>query len=162
MSDQIPMGRDDGHEMDYSQITGNIFIGSDLCTGNVCPIHGPQFKKLGITVELNLSSEKKEIPPDHMDSYSWLPVVDGYAPNICQLAIGTSIINEAVASGNKVYIHCKNGHGRSPTMLAAYLLRYQNYSLDDAIKFIQSKRPEIHIEEKQIASLKEFSRKWSK
>ena len=26
-------GRNDGHEMEYSQITENIYIGSDLCNG---------------------------------------------------------------------------------------------------------------------------------
>lgn len=152
----------DDHIMDYSAITDRIFVGSDLCKGNVCPIHNVEFKKLGVTVELNMSMEKKEFPPNEMDVYSWLPVKDGFPPNECQLEIGTSIINEAVTNGNKVYLHCKNGHGRSPTMLAAYFIRFLNKTTDEAIDMIKMKRPEIHLQEVQINALKAFENKHRK
>jgi hypothetical protein len=54
-----PKGRNDSHLFDYTKITDNIFVGSDLCKGSVCPVHGPEFKKLGVCVEINLSAEKK-------------------------------------------------------------------------------------------------------
>src|SRR5258706_10467036 len=116
---------DDGHQMDYSQVTDNIFIGSNLCRGNVCPIHGSEFKKIGITVEINLTREHEETAPALLDLYSWIPVVDRGVPNNCQFALATSIINEAVTNNQKVFVHCKNGHGRSPTIVAAYLIRFQ-------------------------------------
>jgi protein-tyrosine phosphatase len=156
-----PRGRNDGHTFDFSQITEDIFIGSDLCKGGVCPIHSEQFKALGVCVELNLTAEKKEIPPDDMDLYAWLPVIDGYAPSIDQLDLGTSVISQAIESGKKVYVHCTNGHGRSPTMVAAYLIRFKNYSVKKAIDWIMQNRPEIHIENTQMKALKEFSKKWS-
>lgn len=157
-----PKGRNDGHVFDYSQITDNIFIGSDLCQGNTCPIHGPEFESLGILVELNLSAERKETPPDGIDIYSWLPVADGYAPTQEQLDIGTAIIDEAVSQGKRVYVHCKNGHGRSPTLVAAYLIRYQGKLVDEAIGSIREKRPEIHIENSQKEALTKFLERWSK
>lgn len=156
-----PKGRNDGHEFDYSKITENIYIGSDLCVGNVCPIHSEQFERLGVCVELNLSAEKKEIPPENIDSYSWIPVVDGYAPSPDQLDMGTTIINQAVSSGKTVYVHCKNGHGRSPTMVAAYFVKYKNMEVDEAIGLVKKKRPEVHIEKRQRKALDEFSRKFS-
>lgn len=155
-------GRNDGHIFDYSKITEQIFIGSDLCKGNSCPVHGPEFEALGILVELNLSAERKEIPPDGIDIYSWLPVADGYAPTQEQLDIGTAIINEATKQGKKVYVHCKNGHGRSPTMVAAHLIRYQRKLVDEAIEFIREQRPEIHIENVQKEALNKFQERWSK
>ncbi len=154
--------QDDGHIMDFSQITDNIFIGSDLCKGNICPIHGSEFKELGVTVELNLSMEKKEVPPDNMDAYVWLPVQNNSSPNEAQFAIGTNVINEAVLKNKKVFLHCKNGHGRSPTMLAAYLIRFENLNIDEAIAKIQGARPEIHILENQMNALKEFQEKYKK
>lgn len=157
-----PKGRNDGHIFDYSKILDNIYIGSDLCKGMVCPIHGPEFEALGILVELNLSVEKKEIPPDGIDVYTWLPVADGYPPTPEQLNIGSSIINEAVSSGKKVYVHCKNGHARSPTMVAAYLVRFQGKTVDEAIGLIKRNRPETHIEENQKQALEAFKEKWSK
>lgn len=162
MGRREPKGRGDDHVFDYSKITDKIYIGSDLCKGRVCPAHSEEFKTLGVCVELNLSAEKKEIPPDDIDSYSWVPVVDGYAPSQDQLDIGTSIINQAVENGETVYVHCKNGHGRSPTMVAAYLIRYKNMKIDKAIDFIGKRRPEIHIENTQKKALNEFVRRWSK
>lgn len=154
-----PRGRNDGHLFDYSKISSNIYIGSDLCKGNICPIHSEEFKKLGVCVELNLSAEKKEVPPDEIDIYAWLPVVDGYPPNPDQLILGTSIINEAVENGNTVYVHCRNGHGRSPTMLAAYFVKYKNMSVDEAIKLLKDKRSEVHIENLQKKALNKFASK---
>jgi len=52
---QQPAGRNDDHVFDYSKITDNIFIGSDFCKGGVCLLHADEFKRLGVSVEINLS-----------------------------------------------------------------------------------------------------------
>ncbi len=157
-----PKGRNDGHKFDYSQITEQIYIGSDLCKGNICLVHSEDFRRLGVCVEINLSSEKKETPPDDIDSYTWMPVVDGYPPNPIQLDVGTAIMNGAISNGKTIYIHCRNGHGRSPTLVAAYMIRYMGLSINEAERKIKEKRPEIHIEDSQREALKKFSKKWSK
>ena len=154
-----PKGRGDGHILDYSQITDNVYIGSDLCKGGVCLIHSDEFKKLVVCVEINLSAEAKEYPPDDIDIYSWIPVVDGHAPTKNQLVIGTALINEAVENGKVAYVHCKNGHGRSPTLVAAYFIRYQNMGVNEAISLIKEKRPEVHIEKIQRKALEALSDK---
>lgn len=156
------MLKDSGHETDYSQITENIFIGSDLCTGLTCPVHSVEFKKLGICAEVNLEMERDETPTPGVDAYIWLPTPDHYAPTNDQLMIGSSVINEMINLGNKVYVHCKEGHGRSPTMVAAYLIRYKGYKVNEAIEYISKKRPGVHIEDDQHKALEDFSRKWSK
>lgn len=155
-------GRDDGHVIDYSQITEKIILGSDLCKGGVCLIHGEEFKRMGITVEINLSAENNEMPPKDIESYTWLPVVDGHAPSQEQLDLGSSVVNEAVRNKKIIFIHCKNGHGRSPTLVAAYLIRFSNMALADAEALIKKKRPEIHIEDIQHKALSEFEKRWSK
>jgi len=149
-----------GHEMDYSQITDEIFIGSDLCKGLSCPIHTREFERLGICGEINLEIEHAELPPKNIDAYLWLPVVDRQSPTLDQFLIGTSALAEMVKLKNKIYVHCKNGHGRSPTLVAAYLMRYKGMDMDGAIKFIKEKRPEIHIEEAQKKALEEFAKQW--
>lgn len=156
---KIPKGRNDSHETDYSEIDKYIVIGSNLCEGNVCPVHGPEFKKLNICVEINLDDERKEIPPDVIESYTWMPVVDGYPPDKTQLDLGTSIIHEAIKNNKRVYVHCRNGHGRSPTLVAAYLMKYKNMSSNEAQMYIKKKRPEIHIEESQKKALEEYTDK---
>src|SRR3990172_6055779 len=150
------------HSFDYSKITDNIYIGSDLCKGHVCPIHSQQFKELGVTAEINLTAEHKETPPDHMDIYAWIPVEDRKAPSPDQLEVGTSIIDQMVARGKKIYIHCKVGHGRSPTMVAAYFIRFKGMDVNQALLAVREKRPEIHPEDEQLKALEEFRLKWSK
>lgn len=149
----------DTHIFDYSQITDNIFIGSDLCKGMSCPVHGPEFEKLKILVELNLSVEKKEIPPDGIDIYAWIPVGDSHAPTQEQLDLGTAIINEAVRNGKRVYVHCKNGHGRSPTMVAAYFVRYMGKTVDEAVAVILHHRNEVHLVFEQREALGKFEQR---
>ncbi len=160
MKQPIPKGRNDGHIFDFSKITDQIVLGSDLCKGGVCLIHAEEFKKLGVSVELNLSQEENELPPKDIETYVWLPVVDGYAPSQIQLNIGVGVIHEAVKSGKVVYVHCKNGHARSPSLAAAYLMKFEGKSLLEAEKLICEKRPEVHIEESQRKALEEFSKKY--
>jgi len=162
MNKPKPAGRNDGHIMDYTKIDDNIYIGSNLCKGSVCPVHEPEFTKLGVCVEINLDNEKKETPPDNIDTYVWMPVVDGHPPSPDQLDLGSALINQAVKNNKTVYVHCKNGHGRSPTLIAAYYIRYYRITLSEAEKIIKKKRSEIHIEKTQIKALKDFEQKWLK
>ena len=162
MSTNKPKGRNDGHIMDYSKITDKIYIGSDLCKGADCPVHTKEFKKLKIGAEVNLNKERKEIPPDGILSYIWIPVADGDTPSQGQFEMGTSAINEAVKKGHNVYVHCKNGHGRSPAMVAAYLTRFKKKTPKEAEKIIKEKRPEIHIEKIQMAGLIKYSKIYKK
>lgn len=162
MDKPAPQGRNDGHVFGYSKITDNIFIGSDLCQGGICVIHGEEFKRLGVGVELNLSAENNEFPPKELEVYLWLPVVDGYAPSSMQLDMGTCTMHDAIGEGKKVYVHCRNGHGRSPTMVAAYLIRYEGHTVDSAVTLVQQLRPEAHIEDVQKKALEDFSIKWQR
>ncbi len=156
----IPRGRNDDHIFDFSKITDQIYIGSDLCKGGICKIHAEEFKRLGVSFELNLSHEENELPPKDISlGYLWLPVVDGYAPTQEQFDIGTSAIHEAVKNGGVVYVHCKNGHARSPSMVVAYLTRYQGHTLEDALRLVKEKRSEVHIEPSQKEALRKFSKR---
>lgn len=145
-------------ELNYSKITDNIYVGSDFCCGRDCKDHTEEFKKLGVSVEITLTAEKKEVPPDNLDLYCWMPIVDEYPPTSDQFDMGVAIINLAVKNGKTVYVHCANGHGRSPTMVAAYLIRHKNMSVDEAIDYIKKRRSEIHIEDSQLKALEKFAK----
>jgi protein-tyrosine phosphatase len=61
----------------------------------------------------------------------------------------------------KVYIHCKHGHGRAPTLVAAYFIA-QGMSVAEALKFVKSRRPSIHPNRVQVEALKQFLNRLSK
>ena len=156
MNKLAPKGRNDDHDMTYTEIQPGIFLGSDFCKGGVCLIHNEEFKRLGVSYEINLSEEGNELPPNNISGYLWIPVVDGYAPTSEQMEMGVAFIHQAIEKGKKVYVHCKNGHGRSPTLIAAYLKRHRSMTVDEAMGLIRDRRKEIHIEETQRKALEEF------
>ena len=60
-----------------------------------------------------------------------------------------------VTQDRKVYVHCKNGHGRAPTLVASYLIR-KGKNAEEAEAFIKSKRPSVHLDDIQREALQEF------
>jgi len=145
--------------LEYSEITENIYLGSDLCSPRVCKLHEPEFRKLGVTVEISLTAELKDTPTNNVAIYCWIPVEDKHAPSPDQFDFGTSVINEALLQKRKIYIHCRLGHGRSPTMLAAYFIRFQKTTPENALNLIKEKRPEVHLIEEQVEALNRYQRK---
>ena len=107
-------------------------------------------------MDISLEAERVEMPHGFQSSL-WLPVQDHEAPTLCQLDIGTAAIEEAERRGYRVYLHCKNGHGRSPTMAISYFIR-TGLSLEEAEARVRSGRPEIDPTPAQRERLREFER----
>ncbi|MBD3311683.1 MAG: hypothetical protein GF349_04320 [Candidatus Magasanikbacteria bacterium] len=143
-------------KMDYNKITDQIYLGTNSC----CQMH---FKKellnKGITADISLEAKRIDNPVG-VKYFLWLPTKDHYSPTFKQLLTGIKTIEALVEQGEKIYIHCKNGHGRAPTMLAAYFI-YQGISTKDAIRAIAAKRSEIHIEPPQLKQLQKLEKKLS-
>ena len=49
-------------------------------------------------------------------------------------------IDEKISGQKPLLIHCSKGFQKSPTIVAAYLIKHTKCSADDAIKLIKSKR----------------------
>lgn len=138
--------------LEFNQITDLIYLGTNLCCSAV-----PHIKILldhGIKADVDLEEERQEETPN-IDTYLWLPVKDHHAPTQEQLDTGVATIDSLVKNNKKVYLHCKNGHGRSPTLLAAYFIS-QGMEVGEAIEKIRSKRLGIHIRDVQIEALNIF------
>lgn len=52
----------------------------------------------------------------------------------------TQEIHQVLSNNGRVLIHCQQGASRSPSVAAAYLIRYFYKNVDEAVKFIQTKR----------------------
>lgn len=151
------MKKGDHVQFDFNQITDEIYLGTNSC----CTMH---FEKnlldKDILADISLEAEKID-QPFGVNSYLWLPTIDHAAPTMEALALGTQMMTFLINNKKKVYVHCQNGHGRAPTLVAAYFMS-QGLSLDKAIKKIRTKRREIHIEPVQKATLELFAEnvKW--
>ena len=145
------MFHSDAKILEYNHITDGIYIGTNQC----CQTHfDEKLKKEGITADISLEEERADIPFG-IEFYVWIPVKNHTPPKEEQFDFGVSVLEKLVAMRKKVYVHCQNGHGRAPTLVAGYLIR-QGKTPMEAIEFIKSKRPTIHLEEAQRLALNTF------
>jgi atypical dual specificity phosphatase len=89
-----------------------------------------------------------------------LPVPDFTAPTPLQLEQGLTAMTQAIASGQRVAVHCGAGLGRTGTLLACYLVT-RGLSPDEAIARIRTLRPGSIETPQQEAAVAEYARRFS-
>lgn len=139
-------------QFEFSKITDNIYLGTNLCC--LEKSHIQILLDLGVTAEINLEDNHQDSAPD-VPIYLSLPTADKTAPSEDQLRAGVNLIDQMVKLNKKIYVHCQYGHGRSPTLIAAYFIS-QGKSVDQAVQLIKQARPEIHLEEAQSKALQDY------
>ena len=139
--------------INYDQITENIWIGNNMC----CTVHASELHKLGFDADIDLEDKRPEEPP-HTKIYLWLPTPDHTPSTQAQLKVGVAALKALVEQNLKIYVHCQNGHGRGPTLVAAYLAS-EGKTVEEAFDFIKSKRSTVHFEETQIQSVRNLIQK---
>ena len=138
---------------DYDTITDEVFIGTNMC----CQF-GFEKELLAKNVRADISLEEERVDaPVGVDYFLWLPTKDGQAPTKDKLELGVQTLEFLINRKIKTYIHCKNGHGRAPTLFAAYLIK-KGMNIDEAIAYMKTKRPSIHLQETQIEALKKIKK----
>lgn len=140
--------------IDYSVVTDFILVGTNAC----CRSHFDESLLVkGVRVDISLEEEHVDMPYG-VDFYIWLPTKDHTPPSREKLIFGVQALKFFVDHKLSCYVHCKNGHGRATTLVAAYLIACQDMNVDDAIYFVQEKRVGTHIELTQREALVEFQR----
>jgi len=138
--------------LDYNYIDDGIFIGTNQC----CQTHfDEELSKKGVTEDMSLEEERIDMPYG-VEAYSWIPVADHTPPTPDQIEIGVNTLEKLASMNKKVYVHCKNGHGRAPTLVAAYFIKKRNISPQESIAFIKKHRSVIHLQDSQIEALENF------
>ncbi len=139
---------------EYSHITKYIYLGTNMC----CQTHfDKSLLKKGLKADLSLE-EKKLDHPFGVDYYLWLPTKDHQAPSLSQLALGVHFLQDLQQQKVKCYVHCERGHGRAPTLVAAFLIA-EGSSINQALSLIKKKRPSIHPNSQQRALLRQWEKR---
>jgi hypothetical protein len=139
--------------LDYNYIDEGIFVGTNqCCTAGLVEV----LQKEGITADVSLEESQLDAPYG-VSSYTWIPTPDHAIPTETQLLFGIATIENLVKNNERIYLHCKNGHGRSSTFLSAYLMKTRGYSTLEAFSFIKSKRSGASMHEIQTQFLEKLA-----
>jgi len=132
-------------EFNYDEIADGIYIGSNQC----CATHlSKVLSDEGITVDVSLEEDRLD-QPFGVSAYAWIPVIDMEIPTMEQLEYGIKTLDHFVTAGQKIFVHCKNGHGRSSTFVTAYFMKSKGIGFDEAFAIIKKGRPAAHLSEVQ-------------
>ena len=66
---------------------------------------------------------------------------DMSVPEFDDLVSTVDFIHRRITNNEPVMVHCLAGMGRTGTLLACYLVKYQKMSADDAIQKVREERP---------------------
>ncbi|HEX8932102.1 MAG TPA: dual specificity protein phosphatase family protein [Patescibacteria group bacterium] len=136
---------------DYDQINEEVFIGTNMC----CQI-GFNRELLTKNVRADISLEEDRVDaPMGVDYFLWLPTKDHEPPTPDKLTLGVQMLDFLNSRKVIVYIHCRHGHGRASTLYIAYLVK-KGMDIEEALQYLKSKRPTVHLSSAQLEGLKAF------
>lgn len=125
--------------MDFSRITGDLFIGTTPYLEDY-----PRLHDLGVRLVINMRWEHRLRPDMHAEPLSllWLRTIDSpfFPIPIRTLQRGAQAALDTILVGGRVYAHCAGGRHRGVAMGAAVLIA-QGYSPHEAMRLIKARRP---------------------
>jgi protein-tyrosine phosphatase len=134
-----------------SQITAHLFLGSQYNLQGL-----KKLKALGVTaiVNMRMHNTYEEAVYEGI-KYLHLPTVDNTAPPMDVLIKGAEFIDTEIKNNGIVYVHCRQGLGRGPTMAIAYLIKF-GLTFDDAYAMVKKVRVFINPMASQVKRLREL------
>jgi protein tyrosine phosphatase len=128
-------------EMSYDRIDELVFAGNNMC----CQTHFEQkLLSKGISADISLEGERLD-NPQGVSYFFWFPWTEDEAPQMELIEVALDCVEALKRQNIKLYVHCKNGHGRTSTFLAAYFIRMDKTGVEQALKMVFEKRPSGHI-----------------
>ena len=119
-----------------------------------------RLRRQGVGAVVNLCAERPDNPrrlrAAQMD-YLWLPVTDAQPPTVEQVLQGLAWIEQRMHAGQKVYIHCAAGMGRSVTLLACWYLYTGSMSVQQVLAFVKRRRPQTSLTRRQVRRIEEIA-----
>ncbi|PYX40160.1 MAG: hypothetical protein DMG81_07220 [Acidobacteria bacterium] len=146
----------DGNQgMDMTWVTGRIAVGGGIWNEeNMAAV-----ARAGISHVIDMQIEFDDTPlaePFGIEVF-WNPVDDDFQPKKAEVfQRGVEFAIDALdQAGSKLYIHCAAGVHRAP-MMALALLCALGWKLNDAIRLIETRRPQADFADVYVRSVEKF------
>lgn len=106
----------------WTTIDDTLFLG---CAPMGILGHPSQLHKLGVRGVINMCSEYNG-PKGYYSALGikqlHLPTVDHFEPTVSQMTEAVRFIQEYKNKGERVYVHCKAGHGRAASIAMCWMM----------------------------------------
>lgn len=147
---------------------GKIYLGT--LPNKLSPTQRKLFEEGNVGKVLSII-EDKELKPEGL-SIPWtedefktaditqktISVKDHELLTIEELNKAADEIYDTISQEKDIYVHCKAGQGRSPVTIAAYLIKYEGYTVDEAIDCVEVNRKIANLRKKgREERLREFA-----
>lgn len=118
------------YDAPYCLVENGLYVGSSVDA----PPHGTQ-------AVVNLCGKKD---PYDVEFSLWEPVFEaGKEPDLDWLRRTVAFIREQRQNQRTTYVHCLAGMNRSGAVVTAYLMAENGWDRDQALAYLQKKRPQI-------------------
>ena len=133
----------------WAQVSDRLFWGRRLTSGEAA--------EMPATHVLDLTCEFSECPALRGRKYRSVAMLDGTAPTIAQLTQAVNWLRESVACG-PTYVHCALGHGRSGTVVLAYMISEGRVaSVEEGLAWLRSIRAKATLSRGQCDILRQWA-----
>lgn len=124
-------------EKDVSEIIPGLWLGNITAAKNIDFLRNNNIK--------NIINITKNYPNYHQNEIDYLqfPYDDDDTMALDMNTIfnkSNEYIINTLKSGKSILVHCKRGHHRSASLVAAFLIKYMGFSYCDSIKYINGIR----------------------
>jgi len=134
---------------DFNWITDRLAVGGFVFESDDLPFDAV------LSMETQAPVALRDLVRSGRVDYRWLSIVDGHSWETREVIVrrfnqASELIHDWLGDGKRVLVHCHAGVSRSVTAVTWYLMRYEGYSWDDALRIVRESRqialPNIRFE----------------